>query len=140
LERVDLAITRSRWDSSSARGKSDGGYGVRMRARQEHKPESGTPLEVKQGDELKFERRPTEYAGWIWCISPDGVSAWVPESWVKVRGEKCVMQRDYVSREAKLVQGDEVSAVTIESGWAWVRNAAGEEGWVPLGCLEEIDT
>ena len=101
-------------------------------------PGSGDVLSVTRGGRLEFERRPTEWAGWIWCTSRDGVSAWLPESWVTVEGRFCVMLRDYVSRELTVSAGEEVTGEFTESGWAWVRNGEGNEGWVPLECLEQI--
>jgi hypothetical protein len=49
------------------------------------------------------------------------------------------MLRDYVSRELALEAGREVHGLFTESGWAWVRTPKGEEGWVPLDCLERVE-
>jgi hypothetical protein len=111
---------------------------IRFRVRKPHEPDSGEVLSVKQGARLEFERRPTEWEGWIWCTSPGGPSAWVPESWVTVEGRSCVMLKDYVSRELALEAGVEVTGEFVESGWAWVRSSGGDEGWVPLECLERM--
>lgn len=109
-----------------------------MRAREPHVPDSGDVLSLKRGARLEFERRPTEWEGWIWCTSAEGISAWVPESWVTVEGRFCVMLKDYISRELGVDRGDEVTVELTESGWAWVRTPDGDEGWVPLECLEQI--
>ena len=111
---------------------------TRLRACRPHRPDSDAWVDLKRGARLRFERKPTDYKGWIWCTSDRGVSAWVPESWVKINGEKCFMLRDYVSRELTLDAGDEVTAGFTESGWAWVSKDDGTEGWAPLECLEEI--
>lgn len=112
--------------------------GAKFKVTKPHRPESEDWLSVKRGTKLRFERRPTEWEGWVWCISGDGRAAWVPESWVDLEGGMCVMLKDYVSREMALDPGEEVVSELIESGWAWVRTLAGEEGWIPLDCLEEI--
>ena len=104
-----------------------------------HGPETEDVLNVKKGARLKFERKPTKWEGWLWCTSPDGVSAWVPEPWVDVKEGHCVMRKDYVSRELTLKPGEEVSGWFTESGWAWVRTAVGDEGWAPLECLERME-
>jgi hypothetical protein len=111
---------------------------MRFRVRKPHAPEPGDVLSVTRGARLEFERRPTEWEGWIWCTSPEGTSAWVPELWTAVEGGFCVMLKDYVSRELTLSEGEEVTGEFIENGWAWVCNSDGDEGWVPLECLEQM--
>ena len=41
-------------------------------------------------------RRETEWPGWIWCTNDSGKSTWVPESWVQIDGDSCVLRRDCV--------------------------------------------
>ena len=31
-----------------------------------------------------------------------------------------------------------ISGDLTESGWVWVRNERGDQGWVPLDCLERV--
>ncbi len=88
-------------------------------------------LAVGKGERLRFERRPTEWPGWIWCTTEGGRSAWVPESWVTIDGDVCTMSRDYDSRELTVRPDDPVEVLFEESGWARVRNAEGAEGWIP---------
>lgn len=99
---------------------------------------SEDPLIVRKGDRLRFERRRSEWPGWIWCTSDSGKTGWVPESWVKLEGQACIMTRDYSAFELTVSTGDELSATVIESGWAWVTNSLGESGWVPLNHLETV--
>ncbi len=110
--------------------------GSRFRVKKPHAPDSTDVLSVKAGARLEFERRPTEWDGWIWCTSRDGSSAWVPESWTALEGGSCVMKRDYVSRELAVARGEEVTVETTESGWARVTTPGVDGGWVPLECLE----
>ena len=110
-----------------------------FRIKAPHEPDSGDLLNLRKGACLEFERRPTEWEGWIWCKSPEGASGWVPEAWVTVEGRNCIMLRDYVSRELKVEVGEVVEGQLIESGWAWVRTGDGVEGWVPVECLEEME-
>ena len=112
---------------------------MRLRVITAHSPDPGDVMSVAGGDRLGFERRPTPYRGWIWCTTPGGASAWVPEAWVSIEGDTCIMRRDYVSRELEIFEGDAVTSLITESGWAWVRNDRGEEGWVPLECLEDTE-
>ena len=95
------------------------------------------PLCLRQGERLRCERRQSEWPGWVWCSDTSGREGWVPEGWVKVEGDHCVLQRDYDATELTVEVGEDLAGVFEESGWAWVRNAQGAEGWVPLDCLEE---
>jgi len=94
------------------------------------------PITAKRGDRLVFERRESEWPGWIWCIASGGAAGWIPESWVVIDGDDCVMQRDYTAVELTVAQGDVVTVVRKEAGWAWARNESGEEGWLPLDRLQ----
>ena len=38
----------------------------------DHVAEPSEPLRVRAGDLLGFERRPTEWQGWIWCTDSGG--------------------------------------------------------------------
>ncbi len=96
-------------------------------------PES---LVIRQGTRIRFERKPTEWPGWIWCTVESGKSAWVPEAWVEINGNCCVLKRDYDSRELTVQPGDALEVVFTESGWGWVRNREGREGWVPLDRID----
>jgi len=93
------------------------------------------PLAFRRGERFAFERKPTEWAGWIWCRAADGRSAWVPESWVAIAGEHCTLVRDYDAVELSVEAGEEVVAEWFESGFAWATDARGRRGWVPLRCL-----
>jgi hypothetical protein len=57
------------------------------------------PLIARQGDQLRFERRESEWPGWIWCTDPSGRSGWVPESWVELGTGVCTLKRDYAATE-----------------------------------------
>ena len=81
-------------------------------------------------------RRDDEYPGWVWATAADDRAGWVPESWLRVEGERGVLLRDYTAAELPLTPGDEVSGELVLNGWLWAMNAAGERGWVPLSCLE----
>jgi hypothetical protein len=96
-------------------------------------------LNAAKGETLSFERKPTEWSGWIWCTNKSNKSAWVPESWVVIKGNNCQLKQDYDARELPVESGAEVVGELVESGWVWVRNQNGAEGWVPLENLEVIE-
>ena len=92
-------------------------------------------LSAALGDWLDFERRPSEWTGWIWCRAADGRTGWVPEAWVVIEGARCRLLRDYSGREVSVSPGQELLVHLVESGWAWAESAAGETGWVPVSHL-----
>jgi uncharacterized protein YgiM (DUF1202 family) len=109
---------------------------MRHRVVTPHRAEPGEPLRAAAGERLAFERRPTRWAGWIWCTAGSGRTGWVPESWVEVDPDgSCRLTRDYDATEVTVSAGETVSVELEESGWAWVRRDNGERGWVPLGLL-----
>ncbi len=93
------------------------------------------PIRGAAGDRLALGRRDDEYPGWVWATAADGRAGWVPENWLQVEGEQGILQRDYTAAELPMAPGDVVSGSLELNGWLWARNAAGEQGWVPMDCL-----
>jgi hypothetical protein len=100
-----------------------------------HDAEPGEALVVGDGERLSWERRPTEWDGWLYCESRAGVRGWVPEQWLRLEGDQAVMVRDYDASELTVSEGDVVEGELVESGWLLARDAGGRRGWVPLVCL-----
>ena len=94
------------------------------------------PYVFEKGERLHIEKRDAEWPGWIWCTNEKGKSAWVPEQWVELRGELCVLLRKYSSRELTVRLGEEIEWIDEVNGWMLVRNAKGEEGWIPADRIE----
>jgi len=65
-----------------------------------------------------------------------GEPRWVPENWVEIEGEQCVLRRDYTATELSVEEGETVTVLLMESGWGWATKNGGQSGWVPLGHLE----
>ena len=101
-----------------------------------HQSPDPDPLMVRKGDSLSFERRETEWSGWIWCTNSSGKGAWVPENWVQIEGDSCVMKRDYNAIELAVEVGEVLTVEFEETGWAWAMKKSGESGWVPLEYLD----
>ncbi len=91
---------------------------------------------IRKGEELRFERKPSEWAGWLWCTARSGRSAWIPEAWIAISGGVCVLLRDYNSRELSVEPGDELEVLLLESGWVRARGREGVAGWVPADRLD----
>jgi hypothetical protein len=90
------------------------------------------PLIARKGERLSFERRESEWEGWIWCTCTSGRSGWVPENWVQIKDRYCVLQRDYTAAELSVGNGETITADILESGWAWATKESGDSGWIPL--------
>jgi hypothetical protein len=91
---------------------------------------------VSRGERLRCERRETQWEGWLWCAAPDGRAGWVPEPWVELAGEAGVMTRDYDAAELTVAPGDVLEGVLTASSWLLAVTTSGQQGWVPLECVE----
>ena len=100
---------------------------------------SPTPITVHAGQRVRYERRDSEWDGWIWCTTASGITGWVPESWATLEGSHAVLRRDYCARELSVKPGSLVSGEIVESGWLWATQEQGDPGWVPLEVLEALD-
>ncbi len=101
-----------------------------------HEPDHADPFVLRKGEMVPFERRRTKWDGWLWCSKTTGESGWVPESWVNLRGDICVVQRDYNAFELAVQPGEMLDAILTESGWLLAISSTGTTGWVPLKCVE----
>jgi hypothetical protein len=97
-----------------------------------HRAAFQKPLTARKGERLTFERRRSEWEGWLWCTARSGESGWVPESWVELEAESCILLRDYTAFELSVQCGELLTADLLESGWLWANKENGESGWVPL--------
>ncbi len=111
---------------------------MKYRITKPHAPDTPDHLEVKKGDRLTFERRPTNWDGWLFCTMPDSRTGWVPEAYVEIDGAAGVMRRDYNAFELTVNPGDTIEVELEEAGWGWGRVPDGRTGWVPLEILEPI--
>jgi SH3-like domain-containing protein len=68
-----------------------------------------------------------------------GESAWAPEELLKVSGAEAVALVDYESTELNTETGQLVHVLFEMLEWAWVKNPAGREGWVPLKTIRPSD-
>jgi hypothetical protein len=51
-----------------------------------------------------------------------------------------LLKRVYDANELSVDLGDEIIGELVESGWVWCHNQKGERGWIPLECLEALNT
>ena len=102
------------------------------RVTEDHFGGQANPLRFGVGEVMRWESRPTEWAGWLWCADAKGVTGWVPEAYVeKIDGSVCRGLRQYEATELTVGAGDELDVKFAESGWVWCETADGRKGWVP---------
>jgi hypothetical protein len=106
-----------------------------------HKSEFHVPLIAKKGEIIEGEERKTEFEGWLWCKNSSGVHAWVPMAYLEPTSDTGQFQflKDYNARELAVEVGQEVIVLDEESEWAWVRTTLGDEGWIPLENLQDLE-
>ena len=96
-----------------------------------HRPYDDSII-LKIGDLLEIEDRKTHYENWIWAVKQDGEKGWVPESYVeRLSASTAKAIRNYCSRELAVKKGDLVEITNNINGWAEVKRADGDIGWIP---------
>ena len=107
----------------------------------DHKSEFHVPLVAKKGEIVEGQEKETEWEGWLFCRNGSGIHGWVPKSYLESISESGRFQflRDYNARELTVDQGQEVIVLDEESSWAWVRTFLGEEGWIPIEKLQDLN-
>ncbi|HOD66518.1 MAG TPA: SH3 domain-containing protein [candidate division Zixibacteria bacterium] len=119
---------------------------MKFRVIKHHQAAGGPSRELESGERLQFERRPSEYEGWVWCTAEDGGGGWVPETWLTITQDPaggatagwCFLKRDYSPEELTVHPGDILEGRREESGWLWACTADGRKGWVPRDAVEPV--
>jgi SH3-like domain-containing protein len=102
----------------------------------EHKSTFPKPLIAATGDTVRVGKRDDEYQGWLWCTDKDGISAWVPESYLRIDGALGEFVNDYDSYELSVGSGELLEIIEEIGGWCWCVRNNGETGWLPADKLE----
>jgi uncharacterized protein YgiM (DUF1202 family) len=97
------------------------------------------PLILKKGEKLHIEDKECEWSGWIWSITEDGNSGWIPNSYLKIKEQNAELLKDYNATELNATKGECYLIEDEESGWVWVSSDNGKYGWIPLENVEIID-
>jgi SH3-like domain-containing protein len=104
--------------------------------RREYKVEYPNPIQVKAGESVQVGRADEDYPGWLWCRAADGREGWIPSELLSSQGSPAIVLRDYSAKELAVRPGDEVEVEEVRHGWALVRNAQGDHGWIPKSHME----
>jgi hypothetical protein len=110
---------------------------TRLRATTAHTIPERPPIQVSPGQQVQTGRRDDEWPAFVFVTTDDG-AGWVPERYLDMSCDPVVVTTGYDTTELATVTGEELILINRDdpSGWAWVRNAAGREGWVPLRTVE----
>jgi len=95
------------------------------------------PIVVNAGDEISIDSsKKTDLAGWVWCTNRAGKGGWVPETYIERQGDVGYMSYNYNAIELTIRVGELLTVHKAESGFLWVTNQAGQDGWVPSTHVE----
>jgi hypothetical protein len=104
---------------------------VSVRVVRDYSAQYPDPIAARAGDRLGVGADDPEFPGWWWCTGPDGRAGWVPEQLLRREGQEAVLLRDYPARELSVRAGADVTVHEVISGWVWVTDPDGREGWLP---------
>jgi hypothetical protein len=117
----------------------DNGRMTRLRATTAHVIPERPPIQVSPGQQVQTGQRDDEWPAFVFVTTDDG-AGWVPERYLDTSRDPVVVISGYDTTELATATGEELILIKRDdpSGWAWVRNAAGREGWVPLSTVGEM--
>ncbi|MCK4901574.1 MAG: SH3 domain-containing protein, partial [Anaerolineales bacterium] len=65
-----------------------------------------------------------------------GKSGWVPEAYLERHGDTGILRCDYDAIELTIHVAEILTFHKAESGFFWVTDQAGRQGWVPASHVE----
>ena len=112
---------------------------TRLHATTAHTIPERRPIRVTPGQQVQAGQRDTDWPAFIFITTDDG-AGWVPGRHLDTSSDPAVVTTAYDTTELATTAGEELALIQRDdpSGWAWVRNAAGREGWVPLRTVELV--
>jgi hypothetical protein len=110
-----------------------------VRAVKAHEIPGRPPIQVAAGQSVQAGSQDTTWPAFVFVTTDDG-SGWVPARHIDAGSAPAVMLAPYDTTELATAAGELLTVLVIDdpSGWTWVRNALGREGWVPSNTIEPI--
>jgi hypothetical protein len=110
---------------------------TRLHATAAHTISERPPIQVTPGQQVQAGQRDIDWPAFVFITTDDG-AGWVPERHLDTSSDPAVVVTGYDTTELATTAGEDLTLIKQDdpSGWAWVRNAAGQEGWVPLRTVE----
>jgi Variant SH3 domain len=117
----------------------DNGEMAKVRAVEAHEIPGRPPIQVAIGQRVQVGGQDTTWPAFVFVTTDDG-SGWVPARHIDAGSVPAVMLAAYDTTELATAVGELLTALVIDdaSGWTWVQNAMGREGWVPSNTIEPI--
>lgn len=108
--------------------------------RASHEASYADPIEIAEGESLVLSGREEYWDGhrWLWAVAADAREGWLPDDLIVETAGGFIAASDYSAIELTCAAGESVEVLHETHGWAWCRNSAGREGWVPLRNLSEL--
>jgi hypothetical protein len=96
-------------------------------------------IRVRAGDDLAVGHRNQQYPEFLWCAAEDGHAGWVPETRLRMTGDReAVALSDYDAAQLTVIKDEVLDVLERTPSWVRCRNARGVEGWVPATILEAL--
>lgn len=102
-----------------------------------------TPIQLKKEErvtiDLSVKDSDPEWANWVWCITDQGMTGWVPTQILNVcevhseEKQTAIVMEDYSAYELSVNRGDILLGSKCLNGWLWCRKEnSTQQGWVPV--------
>lgn len=105
--------------------------GKKCRAMSGYRSAYPDPLKLRSGEVVTIGEKRSEWNGWLWCKDENGKTGWVPENYIKRKGDMGKLLVNYDATELTVEKGEELEIIKEESGWLWCKNKNGNLGWIP---------
>ena len=114
---------------------------MRVRVSESWDASYARPIVVRAGGRLEVSGAREVWDGftWLWAKSESGREGWIPDDLAIETPTGLVARADYSAIELTCIAGAELDVLRQMHGWAWCRDADGQEGWVPVRNLTRAD-
>jgi hypothetical protein len=104
-----------------------------------HQVPARAPIRVAAGQRVRVGERDTTWPAFVLVSTEDG-SGWVPTRHIDRTAEQPVMLASYDTTELATTAGQVLAVLESDdpSGWTWVANSTGRQGWVPNDTIEPL--
>lgn len=112
---------------------------MRYRVVKDYTRQYDDPISFERGESIAVEREDKDFPGWWWCTDKRGKSGWVHENFFEEEDYRTIATEGYSALELSAKAGEALTGLDERSGWALCVNQTGEQGWVPLASLANIE-